>query len=147
MLSWRLQKAMHRKKSCSMMPQFSWDNIAKVKTLCNVVQEAPENTSQEKILFNVVLILLEQYCTSRNLCNDIHEVPDNIVQEKILVNVVWTKSLHSNFYFGPVNILIIITSCCKYCSNIAQISATLHKKNPGPTWDKKTRFYGPHIIF
>ena len=35
------------------MSQFSWDNIAQVKTFCNVAQEAPENIAQEKTLFNV----------------------------------------------------------------------------------------------
>ena len=35
-----------------------WDNIAKVKTLCNVVLEARDNNEQENILFKVVLILL-----------------------------------------------------------------------------------------
>ena len=128
MLSLRLQTTMCRKKSCSMMSQFSWDNIAQVKTLCNVVQEAPENIAQEKIMFNVVLILLEQHCRGKNLCNVIQEAPDNIAHEKILVDVFWTKSLFGNFYFGPVNFLII-TGCCKYCANIGQISPTLHKKN------------------
>ena len=33
----------------------SWANITQIKTLCNVVQEAPNNNAQEKILFNVVL--------------------------------------------------------------------------------------------
>ena len=65
-----------------MMPQFSWDNIAQVKTLCNVVQEAPENIAQEKKLFNVVLILLEQHCMSRNLCNDIHEAAQTTLHMK-----------------------------------------------------------------
>ena len=87
MLSLRLQTTMCRKKSCSMMSQFSWDNIALVKTLCNVVQEAPENIAQEKIMFNVVLILLEQHCRGKNLCNVIQEAPDNIAHEKILVDV------------------------------------------------------------
>ena len=59
MLSKRLQTILHRKnpvKCC--LKQYFWDNIPQVKTLCNVQQEAPENNAQEKILFNVVLILL-----------------------------------------------------------------------------------------
>ena len=43
----------------------SWD-IAQTKTLCNVVQEAPDNIAQVKILFNFVLILLGQHCTGKN---------------------------------------------------------------------------------
>ena len=55
------------KKSCSMLPQFSWGNIAQINTLDNVVLEAPDNIAQEKILFNVVLILLGQDCTGKSL--------------------------------------------------------------------------------
>ena len=87
MLSLRLQTTTCRKKSCSVVSQFFWDNIAQVKTLCNVVQEAPENIAQEKIMFNVVLILLEQHCRGKSLCNVIQEAPDNIAHEKILVDV------------------------------------------------------------
>ena len=50
------------------------------------------------------------------------------------------KSLYGDFYFGLVNFLKI-TGCCKYRTNIAQISPTLHKKNPGPTLNKKKRLY------
>ena len=35
--------------------------------MSNVVQEPPENITQEKILFNVVLILLGQQCAGKNL--------------------------------------------------------------------------------
>ena len=63
-LSKRLQTTMHRKKPCSMLSYHSQDNIAQVKTLCNVVLEAPDNNAQEKILFNVVLTFLGQHCTS-----------------------------------------------------------------------------------
>ena len=35
--------------------------------MCNVVQEAPDNIAQKKILFNVVLLLLKQHCTCKNL--------------------------------------------------------------------------------
>ena len=42
-LSKMLQTTLHKKKSCSMLPQYSWDNTVQVKTLCNVVQDAPDN--------------------------------------------------------------------------------------------------------
>ena len=45
------------------------------------MQEAPENIVQEKIMFNVVFILLGQYCT---ICNVVYEAPDNIAHEKSL---------------------------------------------------------------
>ena len=41
-------------------------NIEQVKTLWNVVQEAPDNIVLEKILINIVLILLGQLRTSKN---------------------------------------------------------------------------------
>ena len=102
--------------------------------MCNIVQEAPENIAQEKILINVALILLGQYWTGKNLCNVVHEGPDNTAHEKFVINVVWTKSLYGNFYFGSVNFLII-TGCCEYRANIA------HKKSRA-TLNKKTRLYG-----
>ena len=43
-----------------------WDSIAQVKSLCNVVLEAPDNNAQEKVLINVVLILFGQQCTGQN---------------------------------------------------------------------------------
>ena len=39
---------MHRKKSCSLLSECSWDNIAQVKTLYNVVRKAPVNIEREK---------------------------------------------------------------------------------------------------
>ena len=46
--------------------RLSWDNIAQIKTLCSVALEAPNKNTQEKIMFNVVLILLGQHCTGKN---------------------------------------------------------------------------------
>ena len=65
---WDSRQHCTRKKSCSMLSQFSYDNIALVtaKTLCNVAQESQDNNAQEKILFNVVLIFLGQHCTGKN---------------------------------------------------------------------------------
>ena len=54
-----LGTTMHRWKSCSVLCWYFWGKIAQqTKTLCNVVQEAPDNIAQKQILFNVVLILL-----------------------------------------------------------------------------------------
>ena len=82
MLSLRLQTPLHKKKSFSMLSQLSWDKIAQGKTLGSVVPDAPDNTAQEKILFNVILILLGQYCTEKTLCNVVIEAPEHIAQEK-----------------------------------------------------------------
>ena len=75
-----------------------------LKILCNFVQEAPDNFAQEKILCNIVLILLEQCCTRSKpysvvLCNfvlillgqhctgktlfNFEETPNNTALEKI----------------------------------------------------------------
>ena len=60
-----LGTTLFREKSFSMLYLYSWDTIAQVKTLRNVVQESPENIAQEEIVFNVVLILLGQHFTGR----------------------------------------------------------------------------------
>ena len=44
-LSERLQTTLHKKKSCLMLSWYPWVNIAQLKTLCNVVWEAPDNTA------------------------------------------------------------------------------------------------------
>ena len=49
-----------------MLSQFSSDDIAQVKSMFNVVQEASDNIAQDKNLFNVVLILLGQHCTAKS---------------------------------------------------------------------------------
>ena len=63
--------------------RYNWDNIARIKTLhsvvqeapkiiaqiktlCNVVLEAPDNSSQENVLFNVALKLFGRQCLSQN---------------------------------------------------------------------------------
>ena len=165
--------------ACSLRQHHSWDNIALVKTLCNVVLEAPDNNEQEKVHFNfnVVLILVGQHCTSKNLVQRCprgsrqqftRESPmqcclntlrktlhrKNLVQYclrgsrqhctgknpvQCRLSNIW--SLFSDIYFGPNNFLII-TGCFKWCANIVQILPTLHKKNPGPTTNKKTRLHG-----
>ena len=83
------------------MSWYFWDILAQVKTLGNIVLEAEDNNTPEKILLNLVLILLGQNCTGKTLlqcclntswttlhrliksqCNFSREAPDNITQEK-----------------------------------------------------------------
>ena len=71
-----------------MLSSYSWDNIGQVETLCNVIQEVPDNIAQENVLLNFALIPLWLYFTVETLCNVIQEVPDNIAQEKALINFV-----------------------------------------------------------
>ena len=66
MLSERVQTALYKKRSCAILFQFSWDNIAQVKNLWNVVWEALDNFAQEKILWNAILMLLGQHFTDQN---------------------------------------------------------------------------------
>ena len=82
MLFLRLETTLHKKMSCSMLSYFSWDNIALVKTLPNVVQEPPDNIAQEKSMCSVVLILLWQHCTGKILRNVVLETPGNIAEDK-----------------------------------------------------------------
>ena len=64
------------KKSCRLLEKHC------TKMLCNVAQEVPDNTVQEKIFCSDVLILLGQQCFGKTLCNVDLEAPDNIPQEK-----------------------------------------------------------------
>ena len=50
------------------MRWYSWDNIAKTKTLCSVVLEVPDNNAQENILVSVVLIFLRQHQNPMQCC-------------------------------------------------------------------------------
>ena len=99
------------------------------------------NIAHEKILFNVVLILLWQHCTGKNLVQCCprdsrqHYTGKNPVQCR-LNNITFRR-----FLFWTVNFLII-TGCCKFPTHIAHIFPTLHKKNSGPTLNKMTRLYG-----
>ena len=101
-----------------------------------------------------------QYCKGKKSCAMLSLYSwDNIAQEKpyamlsetlqtilhkknpvqCCLNKIW--SLFDNFYFEPINFLII-TGCRKCRTNIVQISLTSHEKNPGPTLNKKRRLYG-----
>ena len=62
--------------------------MAEVNTLCNTVLQAPDDNVQEKILFNVVLILFGQCCKGKYSINVVLEAPGNNEQEKILFKVV-----------------------------------------------------------
>ena len=48
--------------------QYSWGNIAQVKTLFNVAWEVPDNIALAKIMCNIVLelMLLGHHCTGKN---------------------------------------------------------------------------------
>ena len=90
-----------------------------------------------KILVNVVLILLGQHCRAENPVYCSRDSRQNRTGKSSQ-----TASLFGNFYFGPINVLII-TGCCKmphqHC--MAQISPTLHKKNPSPAkTEEKDKF-------
>ena len=106
-----------------MLSTFSWGNIALIaliNTFCNVAQKAPDNIGHEKILLNVVLILLG-YVTQ--------ETPDNIAQASELSS--------GQHHFSA----IFVTGCCQLRRNIVQIFQTLCKKNwaekiPGQHWTK-----------
>ena len=75
-------------------------------------------------------------------------------QNKIQCNVV--RSMFGVFYFVRVFIWLLqsinnnrlLQMPCQYCSN-SPILFTLHKENPGPTLNKKTRLCGiliHHVI-
>ena len=88
MLAKRLHTTLHRKNYCSILYWYSWDNIAQIRFLCNVVQEASDNIAQEKIVFNVVLILLGQHCTGKKVVQCCPRGFRQHAQEKNLFNVV-----------------------------------------------------------
>ena len=92
MLSLRLQTTMHRTKSCSMLSQYTWDNIAQTKTLCNVVREAPDNCAREKSCEMLSKNSWDNITSVKTLCNVVTEVPHNNAQEKILFNNVLVLS-------------------------------------------------------
>ena len=54
----------------------------------NVVQEAPDNIAQEKILFSVVLILLRQHGAGKYLVQCCQSGSRQNCKEKILSNVI-----------------------------------------------------------
>ena len=64
-----------------------WANIEHVRTLSNVVQEDPDNIAQEKILINVVLIVLRQHSTGKNLVQFCRRDYRQHCTGKILFNV------------------------------------------------------------
>ena len=68
--------------------RFYCESIEQTQTLCNVVQEAPDNIAQEKkILINVVLIPLGQYSTGKNLMQFCPRDSSQHSTRKILISV------------------------------------------------------------
>ena len=58
-----------------MLSKYSWDKIAQLKVMCNVIRDAP------------------------TLCNIVRGAPDNIPQENNQCDVVWTTSGHFSATF------------------------------------------------
>ena len=112
MLSLMLQATLQKTKLFSMLSLLCWDKIPQVteKTVCNFVQDAPYNIA--KILFDVVVTLLGQYCRGKNpvqCC--LRDSTENCTgKNPVQCRLNWL------FYFGLV-IFFIITCCCKCCSN------------------------------
>ena len=79
---------------CSPRTWYSWDNIAQIKTLASVVLEAPDNNAKEKILLNLVLILLRQYCTSQSPMRCCPRGSGQHCAGKILYNVILKSDSH-----------------------------------------------------
>ena len=69
------------------------------KTLCNVVLEATDNNRQEKILFNVFLILLVQYCTGKSPMKCCLRDSGQSYTGKSPGSVFWTTSDHSVYMY------------------------------------------------
>ena len=89
---------MHRKNPVQCCHNTLETTLYMKKTLCNVVQEARDNIAHEKILFNIVVILLGQHCTDKN---PVQYCPSDYRQHytgKKQCIVVWTTSL-SAFLF------------------------------------------------
>ena len=124
----KLQKSLRKIKSCSMLPQYSSDNIEELKTQYNPVREALDNVTHKK---NPVQCCLNTPATQLHRKNPMkfcargsrqHYTQMNSGQH--IVNNIWLMS--SEFYFGPVN-FFIIPNCCKCRANIVQFSSKLHK--------------------
>ena len=47
-----------------MLSYYSWDNIAQVKTLCNIVQEAPDKIAWKKYCMQKYAILFKRLQTT-----------------------------------------------------------------------------------
>ena len=80
--------------------------MAQVKTLCNVVQQTPDNIAQVK-----------------TLCDATQETPDNIAQETQcrLNNIAFL----CDFYFGLVNFLdnnLLLQMPLQHCKNLSDIA-------------------------
>ena len=98
-------------KKSAMLSQYSLDNLAQIKPLCNVVLKAPDNITQEK--FCSLLSQVKTLCCSTGYRQ--HRMVRNPVQ--CCLNTIWSHLC--NFYFGLVNFLII-SGYCKLYPNIEQ---------------------------
>ena len=145
MLSERLQTTFHKKSSCAMFSEYSWVNIEQVKTLSNVVREAPNDITYEKILFNVVLILLGQHCTGQNpmqCCprgSRQHCIRKNLAQ--FCLNTLRTK-LHRRKPYAMLSQRLQSTlykkkPCEIFCLNT--LGTTLHRSKPYAMLSKMLR--------
>ena len=67
MLSKPSRTTLHKVVPAQLCPRrYFWDNASQEKTLRSVVREIPNNIVQEKFLYHVALIPLEQHYTGEN---------------------------------------------------------------------------------
>ena len=117
LLSKKLQTTLHKKKFCSMLFEYSWNNNAQVKTLCNVLSEKLQTTLHKKKFCS----MLPEYswvniALVKTLCNVVWEAPGSIAYEKVLFNVNTLRTtLHRS---KPYAILS------------ERLQTTLHRKSP-----------------
>ena len=144
-------------------------NIVLVKTLCSIVQEAPENIAQEKILFNVVSVLLGQHCAgknpvqycpwgSRQQCTGKNPVQsclntfgDNITQVKILWCVVQQETpeniAQEKILFNVVLILLDnIVQVKTFAMLSTRLQTTLHMKKSYSISSEQNNFTAIFIL-
>ena len=99
--------------------RYSWDNIAQIKILCSIVQEAPNNIAHVKTLCNVVL-----------------EAPDNSAHENVLFNVVLIIFVQHGTGHNPMQ-------CCprsprQYCMRKNSVQCCLN--NLGTTFHRSKSY-------
>ena len=87
----------------------------------------------KKILFNNVVMLLGQHCTDKN---PVQCCPRDSRQNCTGKNLVQCRLNNGNFYFEPVNFLII-TGCCKCRNTLHKFSRHCSRKIPGQHWTQK----------
>ena len=110
MLSKGFQTTLHKKIPVQCYLNTLGTTLYMKNTLCNVVQEAPDNIAHEKILFSVVVKLLGQHCTGKN--------PVQCYPKRL------QTTLHRK---NPVHCRLNNITFRRF------LFRTLHKKHPGPT--------------